>query len=498
MRGGGGMGAYIPGFDHDVFVSYAHVDNLTLPQGSEQPGWVHTLVDNLKVLLAQKLGRQGLVRIWVDRRLTGCEPFTPDIEHAVKNAATILIVLSEGYVASEWCQKENTLFRLANEKRDTHGRIFLVRKTDVPRNDLPERFRDLLGYRFFEKERDDAPARTLGWPVFDPTDSLYFRRIDDLSRELTQQLKRMHDTKAVEEAPTPPPEEAPEPREISPPKVETPPTVFLAEVTADLREDRDNISRDLEQAGIRVLPKQYYDRATDAFREAMTRDLSSSDLFVQLLGRYISIRTENLPTGYEGLQLELAKAARIPILRWHRSELDIASAEDPDLIHREPVMVMGIEDFKREIKNGLRSVAAKRDRPNPDSETFSETFVLLSAKSCDLPFADIIAEQLESNDIGYEIIDESVSLPDLANEENYNALAVVYGNCEPDWAQQQVRLCRQVMLRKKNNMPVCAIISGSTDAKPPLRIKPPRFMLIDGLQRPEFQTFLDKLRVQGT
>jgi hypothetical protein len=60
--------AFIPGYDHDIFVSYAHVDNhflLENPRGREQPiGWVATLVKLLSKLLAQKFGRADAFSLW--------------------------------------------------------------------------------------------------------------------------------------------------------------------------------------------------------------------------------------------------------------------------------------------------------------------------------------------------------------------------------------------------------------------------------------------------
>ena len=57
---------------HDVFISYAHVDNEPLPPASE--GWVNTLVRALKVRLAQKLGRREACNIWMDGLLAGNDP----------------------------------------------------------------------------------------------------------------------------------------------------------------------------------------------------------------------------------------------------------------------------------------------------------------------------------------------------------------------------------------------------------------------------------------
>ena len=42
--------AYVPGYDHDVFVSYAHLDN----QGDG--AWVSTLVRHLDTEIRQRLG----------------------------------------------------------------------------------------------------------------------------------------------------------------------------------------------------------------------------------------------------------------------------------------------------------------------------------------------------------------------------------------------------------------------------------------------------------
>ena len=54
--------AYVPGYKNDIFVSYAHVDNLPLSGISK--GWVETFIDNLSTKLAQKIGRTDLFKLW--------------------------------------------------------------------------------------------------------------------------------------------------------------------------------------------------------------------------------------------------------------------------------------------------------------------------------------------------------------------------------------------------------------------------------------------------
>jgi hypothetical protein len=253
------MSAFVPGFTHDIFVSYVHVDNRKF---GKDIGWVETLVDDLREALPQKLQRVQ-PDIWRDPRLSGSEPFSDAIRDAVTRAATLLVLLSESYLTSEWCRKELDLFlQAAAQSGGATGRIFLVRLDDLAPNRWPAAFHGLLGQKFFEQAHADAPTRTLGTPpANDPDKRLYFQRLDDLSGELAKKLLAMKEL--VEEQETPP-------------LTTNAPAVFLAEATPDLDDLRDNIRRYLMQADIRVLPETYYDRTPNAFRTAMEADFGQS------------------------------------------------------------------------------------------------------------------------------------------------------------------------------------------------------------------------------
>ena len=71
--------AYIDGFEHDIFISYAHVDDLTASEDEE--GWVTSFIEHLKVALGQRFGNFDCVKIWRDkRRLEGNHVFDEVIE----------------------------------------------------------------------------------------------------------------------------------------------------------------------------------------------------------------------------------------------------------------------------------------------------------------------------------------------------------------------------------------------------------------------------------
>jgi hypothetical protein len=60
--------AFVPGYEHDIFVSYAHRDDEPVVEGR---GWVSTFVDQLTQLLKMRLGRADASSIWI-RAVSRC------------------------------------------------------------------------------------------------------------------------------------------------------------------------------------------------------------------------------------------------------------------------------------------------------------------------------------------------------------------------------------------------------------------------------------------
>lgn len=489
------MSTYVPGFDCDVFISYAHVDNLKLGQEEDSLGWVHNLAADLKKLLAQKLGRQEWGKIWLDQRmLAGDLPLTPEIHQAVRHSATLLVILSEGYLQSAWCDQERALFlEAAAQSGGAEGRLFVVQLTEIERERWPEPFADLPGYEFFSKADPDGPARTLGIMADDPNNLCYAQRLDDLSRELSKRLQTLCKARVV-----------PEDKRSAEPVTELPGPeigVFLAETTPDMEDLRKNIKRHLEQVGLQVLPAIYYNRSPQAFEEAMRKDLAHCVLFVQLLGPYENFKTVDLPNGYEGLQLEQAKAAGKPVMRWHDPALAINSPRYLELLSSGSAMAMPFEDFKREVEQQARALAAKQKLDSQRDTTFipSGAFALVNATQVDKTAADDICQALASRAIGYDLIDETTLLGDLKDDdiEIYNALLVIYGQCEPTWVQEQLRTCRKIALRRKQQAPVCAVYIGPPPDKEPLRTRPPQFYYFNDYREGIFKDFVTAVQTKA-
>ena len=82
-------------------MSYARVDDVPV-FGIK---WVSMLLQDLRTLLAQKMGRPDAFSIWWDETdLRGNHAVTPEIRTTLQQSATMLLVLSPGYLASQWCR----------------------------------------------------------------------------------------------------------------------------------------------------------------------------------------------------------------------------------------------------------------------------------------------------------------------------------------------------------------------------------------------------------
>jgi TIR domain len=451
----------------DVFVSYAHVDNDPDPGVPE--GWVTTLVNVLRKRLAQRLGRAESFQLWKDEALRGNAPFSDDIMAAIQSSATLLVILSKGYLLSPWCARELEVFRTAvTGKLDADKRIFVIERDKVARTERPAAFAGVLGYCFWEDGKGKAP-RTFGDPQPDPLrDRDYYEMLNQLSYELAGQIERLRPKDPAVMAP-----------KSSPPPPSSPPlaTVFLAEVTDDLKKRRDSVKQYLSQAGLRVLPEGWYPRGTDAFRDASTRDIAEAKLFVQLLSELAGTRTPDLPTGYNGLQYELAQKAGKPIFQW-RPVLDVAEIDEEDhrrLLEGATVYVEGIEEFKARV---VREATAKpKEPPEPDQRGQDDVFVFVNAESADRALAQAVSDSL--NRLG---IENDLPLWDGVSDQDFrkdlesklqvcDAFLLIYGaGNNPVWVRAQLDESRRARATRKKPFQVIGIYEGPPEAKPPLNV----------------------------
>ena len=140
--------AYVTGYEHDIFISYAQVDNLPTNRGGKEIRWVSFFKEELQKRVDQKLGRVNATKIWMDPQdLGGNHAVTPTVDTAIRKTAVWVVVLSYGYLRSMCCQED---IRSFVEAANGEGRLFVVNLADIPRDDRPEGIRDFIGFNFFD------------------------------------------------------------------------------------------------------------------------------------------------------------------------------------------------------------------------------------------------------------------------------------------------------------------------------------------------------------
>jgi len=506
--------AFVPSHKHDIFVSYAHVDDLPFP-GIEK-GWVTTLVETLKILLAQKLGRREAYSLWMDHQLSRHADLTPEILDNLGKTATLLVILSPGYLASQWCLREkDTFLELLGEKQRGGSRVFIVERDMVELDERPAQFGDLLGYRFWVQEGEGSPARVLGWPWPDPKNPgnlAYFDQITRLGSNLADELKLLRqaeETKAERPDGVPATDVATDaigaPEEPS----EDRPTVFLAEVTDDLDSRSGEMRRYFEQAGLKVLPDTLYSWHPEEFERQVDRDLARSVVFVQLLSALAGKRPPALPQGYVRLQHERALEAEIPIVQWRDRELDPSTVKDPEhrvFLELDTVMAVGSEELKRTVVELAVELTTPQEEPAAAAVDIpGDALVFINAETGDLELAEAVGELLAKRGVSYVLPLGSGKPSEVREDFEQNlmfcdALIIVYGTIHPKWVRDQLLVLRKLAWKRDQPLRALAILEGPPEAKDPVRLALPNLETIDcrqGLVEAKLEPLMAALAEDG-
>src|SRR5262249_52524816 len=134
--------------------------------------------------------------VWRDKRLTGAEVFSNEIEQQLRGSAVLVSIISPGYLLSEWCSRELASFVKAaqasgNLRVGNLQRVVKVLGLPVGRRRLPPFLDEVLGAQFYRIDAASGRPRDL---LLDPSaDALrVFRaRVDDVAQELSRLLAAM-------------------------------------------------------------------------------------------------------------------------------------------------------------------------------------------------------------------------------------------------------------------------------------------------------------------
>ena len=265
--------AYVPGLEHDLFLSYSSRDSL----------WVDPFRAALQLALGEKLGWE--VSVWQDKNeLRVGENWTDEIEAAIGHAAAFLAVLSPSYKNSLWCTRERKFFldalmaRVGSspEAGDGISRLLKIIKTPWPDRAHEDFLAEYQQLAFFEAGLAARPERE-----FVPGTKEFQERIDELAHALTSLLRAMR-------------------RTLEPVFVASPPA------TENIFDDYEALRGELR--------KQRYDVRPDGLLDAsysdklVVKEMESAKLSVHLIGSQFDPFTEH--------QIRLASELERPLVIW--------------------------------------------------------------------------------------------------------------------------------------------------------------------------------------
>ncbi len=458
--------ALIPGYEYDIFISYAHVDNATFP--GQADGWIEQFYKNLNLMLAKRFGRLDIVKIWWDnKKLDGSVLFDDSIETGIKKSAIMICLNSPGYIASDYCKLElNTFYTKAHSEKaglkvGERSRILHVLLNNIPHPKWPKELSGTSGFHF----HDAKDAADFGDPV------------ETLSPEFKTQMQNVRDAVwnllndfPKEETETVVQKQSPD-TGFQQTRVEENKdafTIFLGEVADTLRIPRKRIIAELEKKGFKVVagipPPNEVAAHDKAIKEALQNANLSIHLLDELTGREIIDDPENF---YPKKQVELALDSGKPQMIWMPAETDLANIED----EKYRLFLEGLESGKtaskgyefirgskstlaQEIINYAEQLKAQQMVKKADKGKLS---VLLDTHFNDQMYALDLSKTLLENQIQPFINpqeDDPRKNINLMGERlsQVKKLIFIYGSVSKEWVLERMSAALQLIIT--NNYPI--------------------------------------------
>ncbi len=199
-------------FEHDVFVSYGRA-NREPGEASPQRAWSLAFASQLGAYLRGPRRfyepPQRKLRVFLDESedgLHGMGPLTPQIHEAAASSAVLLILMSDDYLASDWCRQELEAWHDRSRELglDVDYRIAVARIQPTEEDHWDKRLRDfkgrgLPGYWFHRQPRNSRETvLPFGSPRPDPSvdgplQEPFFKLVQDVQAVLDELRKQFEE-----------------------------------------------------------------------------------------------------------------------------------------------------------------------------------------------------------------------------------------------------------------------------------------------------------------
>lgn len=491
---------YASAFERDIFISYCHTDN-------ENPigvGWIEVFHKILGIRLRQILGArvpEEEPSIWRDARLQGNDEFAEVLADELRKVALVVSIMSPSYVRSKWCAREVSEFCQAAEERGglivgNKTRIFKVLKTPVERGEHPAVLQGQIGYEFFTLDKETKIPREFTLTQGDANAARALEVINDLAYHIKATLDAVNQSLGSLQGAAAVPEAGAPPRH----------SVYLAETSFQVEDERSQVRRDLEARGVRVLPEGDLPvRHSQQFREAVNEALAQCDLSVHMIAaeRSLVMAGEVSDTVYLQNQLAAERSvhAGLPRLIWIPEGVapradDTLQQQFIEMLHGDPeaqknaeVLTNPVQALIARIHDALKKLDEPKKKPAASGAApRGRSVVYLIVHPGDVQMAEPLREYLF--DSGLEVLD-SLSDPNATEKEIFeahkmnlvdcDAAVVCFGNAGEFWMRSQLSDTQKAIgWREGRPMAARAIYLGPPDAPPKTRLRSHDVLVLDG------------------
>lgn len=309
--------SFVPGFEYDIFISYAHNDNVQI---GTSPGWVNEFHESLENWLGKRRGVAGL-RIWRDTTLDGNTDFNLAIQNRLKSSALFFVLHSRNYAASAYCLNELRYFYEYSRSQPAgivvheRLRILNILLNNIIHTDWPEElkvFGDASGFRMHDAKSADEPGELTSFSA--TLFETQLRRVVDATEATLRDLAKSARVPS-------PVQETPKAKAVR---------IFLAHVADALEPVRDRLIADVDGHAqtLQEIPPPW---ESEPHRQRVADALAGVDLSLHLLDRWPGRKiVDDRRLTYPREQVDIALGNAVPKLIWVPDDLKSDDIEDED------------------------------------------------------------------------------------------------------------------------------------------------------------------------
>lgn len=469
----------VPEFEFDVFVSYAHLDDLRIAE--DDKGWVTDFYNAVHDRLWQEMRKKPAM--WRDLRDLDGRLADSSIAEALQNSAVFLAIVSPAYMESTYCRAEAAEFCGSRHPAfdvSVRGlsRVIVATSEETSIQALPDQVRNAPAVPFSKTDPATGARTRFNKPRRSDPDP-YWEGVDRVVRHLAAVLREMQSgaTAAAEIA-----------------GVQTATgsqlPVYLAEATDDLQAERSEIltvlQRGSQRAGKAVGPERSVLQGVSvrgACRDGLARAAASVHLINATAGRIWG--DSGMPLAQLELELALQRPDKPRPLVWVPPDLKPEAAVNPayrefltqlkagtfevrtPAVRSPEVFNMPFDRFVTQLESRLfpepKAVWSEARKSVPGG-----MLVYISYRAGNRAPVQRLIDRIRRRKYSVAILDHGAANPDLqqrheANLRYCDGLVVYYGREGAGWAESLTLESRMLLRERRRPRKLGVVPEGDSD-----------------------------------